>query len=75
MASSRFASLEGSIETFIEEQGNQNSVKKTKQDVALLTELLQTKGEIAEISPAELNELWSELILTIRTKEGEDYEP
>ena len=43
-------------------------------DVALLTELLQTKGEIAEISPAELNELWSELILTIRTKEGEDYE-
>ena len=34
MASSRFASLEGSIETFIEEQENQNKVKKTKRDVA-----------------------------------------
>ena len=43
-SSSRFASLEGSKETFIEEQENQNTVKKTKRDVALLTEFLQTKG-------------------------------
>jgi len=43
MASSRFASLEGSIETFIEEQENQNTVKKTKRDVALFTEFLRTK--------------------------------
>ena len=43
-SSSRFASLEGSIETFIEEQENQNKVKKTKRNVALLTEFLQTKG-------------------------------
>ena len=62
MASSRFASLEGSIETFIEEQENQNSVKKTKRDVALLTEFLQTKGETR-----------SEL--SVRTKEGQDYKP
>lgn len=34
IASSRFASLEGSTETFIEEQENQNTVRKTKQDVA-----------------------------------------
>ena len=78
MASSRFASLEGSIETFIEEQENQNTVKKTKRDVALFTEFLQTKGEarseIAEIPPAELNELLSEFILSVRTKEGQDYE-
>ena len=40
MASSRFASLEGSIETFIEEQENQNTVKKTKRDVALFTKFL-----------------------------------
>ena len=34
MASSRFASLESSIETFIEEeQEKQNKVKKTKRDV------------------------------------------
>ena len=45
MASSRFAPLEGSIETFIEEQENQNTVKETKRDVALFTEFLQTKGE------------------------------
>ena len=69
MASSRFASLEGSIETFIEEQENQNTVKKTKRDVTLLTEFFQTKGEtrieIAEIPPAELNELLSEFILGV----------
>ena len=65
MASSRFISLEGFIETFIEEQENQNTVKKTKRDVAFLTEFLQTK--IAEIPPVELNELLSEFILSVRT--------
>jgi len=78
MASSRFASLEGSIETFVEEQENQNTVKKRKRDVALLTEFLQTKREtrreIAEIPPTELNELLSEFILSVRTKEGRHYE-
>jgi len=63
MASSRFASLEGSFEIFIEEQENQNAVKTTKRQVALLTEFLQTKREtrreIAEAPPAELNELLS----------------
>ena len=39
MASLRFASLEGSIdETLTEEQENQNTVMKTKRDVAFLTE-------------------------------------
>ena len=56
MASLRFASLEGSIETFIKQQEK----KKRKRDVAFLTEFLQTKGEtrseIAEIPPAELND-------------------
>ena len=70
VASSRFASLEGSIETFIEEQEIQNTVKKTKWDVAFITEFLQTKGEkrieIAEILPAELNEPLSEFILSVR---------
>ena len=76
MASSRFVSLEGSIEIFIEEQENQITVKKTKQDVALFTEFLQTKGEArSEIPPAELNELLSEFNLSVRTKEGQDYEP
>ena len=80
MATSRFASLESSIKTFSEEQENQNTVNKTKRHVALLTEFLQTKGEtlseIAEIPPAELNiKLLSEFILSVLTKEGQDYEP
>lgn len=52
---------EGSMETFIVKQENQNTMKKTQRDVALLTEFHQTKGEtrrdIAEIPPAELNKL------------------
>ena len=46
-----------------------------------MTEFLQTKGETrsetAEIPPAELNELLSEFILSVRTKEGRQdlYEP
>ena len=43
-SSSRFASLEDSSDTFIEQQEIQNTVKKTKRDVALLTEIFQTKG-------------------------------
>ena len=75
MAGSRFASLEGSIdETFIEEQENQNTLKKTKRNVALLTEFLQrkeeTRSEIAEIPSADVNELLSEIFSNVRTKEG-----
>jgi hypothetical protein len=75
---SRFVSLDDTIESFIEEHENPNTVKKTKRDVALLTVFLQTKGEtreIAEIPPVELNELLSEFILSVRTKEGQEYEP
>ena len=74
---SRFVSLDDTIESFIEEHENPNTVKKTKREVALLTVFLQTKGEtreIAEIPPVELNELLSEFLLSVRTKEGQ-YEP
>ena len=61
MASSRFASLEGSIETFIKEQENRNSEENETRPVALLAEFHQIKGEtrseIVEITPAELGEL------------------
>ena len=43
-----------------------------------MTVFLQTKGETretAEIPPVELNELLSEFILSVRTKEGQEYEP
>ena len=63
------------FESFIEEHENPNTVKKTKREVALLTVFLQTKGEtreIAEIPPAELNELLSEFILSVRTRKGKN---
>ena len=80
---SRFVSLDGTIESFIEEHGNPNTVKKKqkqkKRGVAFLTVFLQTKGEtreIEEIPPVELNELLIEFLLSVRTKlEGQEYEP
>ncbi len=55
------------------------TLKRTTQDVALLIAFHQTKGgtrkEIAEILPAELNEHLSKLILSVRTKKGQEYEP
>ena len=75
---SRFVSLDDTIESLIEEHENPNTVKKTKREVALLTMFLQRKGEtreIAEIPPVELNELLSEFILSVRSKEGQEYEP
>ena len=50
MLSSRFASLEGYIEIIIEEQENQNTVKKTKRDVALLSSFKQKeKHEVKQL--------------------------
>ena len=52
-------------------------MKKTKRDVSLLTKFLQnkgeTRGEIADIPPAELNEFISEFFVCVRTKEGQEY--
>ena len=48
MASSqnnRFQSLESSVEDFIDGQGNENTKKKIKHDVALFHEFLVLKGE------------------------------
>ena len=58
------------LRRLLKNKKNQNTVKKTKRDVAFITEFLQTKGEtrleIAEILPAELNEPLSEFILSVR---------
>ena len=75
---SRFVSLDDAIKSFIEEHEKPNAVKKKTLDVALLTVFLQTKGEtreIGEILPVKLNELLSEFISSVRTKEGQEYEP
>ncbi|XP_067029817.1 fibroblast growth factor receptor 3-like isoform X4 [Acropora muricata] len=75
---SRFADI-NSVEQFIEDQENENTRKKTQQNVALLEEFLTLRNEsrlIEEISPKELNAYTTEFIITVRKKDGnEDYEP
>ena len=75
---SRFADI-NSVEQFVEDQENENTRKKTQQNVALLEEFLTLRNEsrlIEEIAPKELNAYIAEFIITVRKKDGnEDYEP
>ena len=73
----RFLLLEGTIDEFIDEQENKNTKAKTHRDVSLLKPLLQRKVElrnVEEIPPTQLNELLSEFVFTVRSKDGNDYE-
>ena len=76
---SRFAYVNNSVEQFIEDQGNENTRKKTQQNVALLKEILTLRNEsrpIKEIPPKELNACIAVFIITVRKKnKTEDYEP
>ena len=75
---SRFADIV-SVEQFIEDQENENTKKKTQQNVALLKEFLTLKNEsrrMEEIPPKKLNAYFSEFIITVRKKDNnEDFEP
>ena len=76
--SRRFVSLDKPIDKFIEDQKDKNTLSKTRRDVSLLTEFLNSKNEsrrIEEIPPKELNEYISEFIVAVRRKDGEDFEP
>ena len=62
------------IDKFIEDQKNKNTLSKTRRDVSLLTEFLNSKnesGRIEEIPPKELNEYISEFIIAVRRKDGD----
>ena len=66
---SRFADKQ-----FIEDQVNENTKKKTQQNVALLKEFLKLSQEFSP--PKELNAYIGEFIITVRKKDNnEDYEP
>ena len=57
---------------------NKNTTQKTERDVRLLERFLKTKDEdrkIEDIPAAELNEFISEFIISVRTKDGNEYEP
>ena len=75
---SRFADIT-SGEEFIEGQENENTRKKTEQNIALLKEFFRLKDEsrpVEENPPHELSSFISKFIITVRKKENnEDYEP
>ena len=77
MAEGRFTSV-CSVENFILEHENKNTAQKTERDVRLLERSLKMKDEdrkIEDISAAELNGHISEFIISVRTKDGDEYKP
>ena len=75
--SERFVAV-SSLDNFIAEQENKATLQKTQQDVKLLQSFLGTRNElrkVEEIPALELNEYICEFIISVRTKDGKDYEP
>ena len=71
----RFQSLDSSVEEFIDGQGNENTKKRTKHDVALFHEFLLLKCEMRqmdELTHQELNKFHSEFLITFRKKEDNE---
>ena len=69
----RFSALQKSVNQFIEEQENKQTLSKTRRDVGLLSEFLKSKQEnwkIEEIQPQELNDFLSEFIVAVKEKMG-----
>ena len=77
MAKGRFASVCW-VEEFILEHKNRNTTQKTERHVILLKRFLKMKHKdrkIEDIRAAVLNEYISEFILSVRAKDGKEYEP
>ncbi|CAG2230583.1 unnamed protein product [Mytilus edulis] len=69
---------EHDIEQFIDGQQNKNTLTKTVRDIALLNKFLRAKNEKRElqsIPPVELYPLLANYLLTLRKKDGGEYEP
>lgn len=77
-ASSRFVSVDSSVEEFINRQQNKNTLSKTQRDITLLEKFLSSKNErknIEEIEPKALDNYIANFLLQVRKKDGEQYEP
>ena len=75
--STRFEHLEKSIDDYIIEQQNKNTRAKTTRDVKLLIEFLREKHDQRnpeDIEAEELNEYLCEFILSVKRKDGKDFE-
>jgi hypothetical protein len=69
---------ESEIQEFINGQQNKNTLQKTVRDVAMATKFLKLKNETRElhkIEPTELDPLLANFVLTVRKKDGGEYEP
>lgn len=77
MAASRFANED--IDKFIENNENQNTLRKTLAHVTLfhnfLKERYNEQREIQEIAPTELNRYTADFIINVRKADGKEYEP
>ena len=76
--STRFEHLKKSNDAYIIEQQNKNTRAKTTRDGKLLIEFLREKHDQRnpeDIEAEELNEYLCEFILSVKRKDGEDFEP
>ena len=66
------------VKEFSESFDNENTKKKTLHDLKVFKQFLDTcdeKREIEDIAPVELQEIIKKLVLAVREKNGEEYEP
>ena len=69
---------ESDIQEYIDGHQNKNTLKKTVRDVALIMRFFAVKNEhreLNQIPPAELDPLLANFLLTIRKKDGGEFEP
>ena len=73
-----FSMSESEMHEFINGQKNKNTLQKTVRYVAMVTKFLKIKNETRElhkIEPTELDPLLANFVLTVRKKDGGEYEP
>ncbi|CAG2212764.1 MEGF10_11 [Mytilus edulis] len=69
---------EDSIDTFVLDQENKNTSRKTQSDIQSLQQFLVTKletREIYSIPPHELNQILCQFLISVRKDDGNQYEP
>ena len=75
----RFVTLDiREVEKFIDNEENSNTRKKSKNDMALLSSFMAKEKEnrqVEEIPPQELDNYLSRFLLSVRKKNGDEYEP
>ena len=79
MASERFVSLtDEDVERFVEAEANKNTQRKMHSDEVLMKSFLPNENEtrqLQDIPPPELDAYLSRLLLSVRKKSGDEYEP